>query len=349
MDLAAIDIQRARDHGLADYHTMRQDFGLAKVTTFAQITADATVQAKLQSLYGSVDNIDAFVGVLAEDHLPGSSLGPLTSAMLVDQFNRLRAGDRLFYLNDPSLSAAQVTNINNFTLSELIRRNTFIRKIQDNAFAIGSPNFGSTWNLAGGGTWNAAGNWITPAQVPNGAGVTANFLTAPSSSSGINLDAPVAIGTIVFSTANNITLNPGSSGTLTFDNLGSNAGLLISGGSHTIAASVGLADSLTVLYYSTGALNISSNISETNAAHGIVVDGSGIGLTGGGTTTLSGTNSYTGGVEVSASRLNLNATQAQGALGSVASSSNNGEIVLGFTPTAAHSFAIADLGAIQGS
>src|SRR3954468_7442993 len=40
MDLAAIDIQRARDHGLADYNTMRQDFGLAKVTTFAQITSD---------------------------------------------------------------------------------------------------------------------------------------------------------------------------------------------------------------------------------------------------------------------------------------------------------------------
>ena len=134
MDLAAIDIQRARDHGLADYNTMRQDFGLAKVTTFAQITADTTVQAKLQSLYGSVDNIDAFVGTLAEDHLPGSSVGPLTSAMLVDQFNRLRTGDRLFYLNDSSLSPAQIASINNFSLAELIRRNTFVRNIQDNAF-----------------------------------------------------------------------------------------------------------------------------------------------------------------------------------------------------------------------
>src|SRR6476660_8057125 len=169
MDLAAIDIQRARDHGLADYHTMRQDFGLAKVTTFAQITADATVQAKLQSLYGSVDNIDAFVGTLAEDHLPGSSVGPLTSAMLVDQFNRLRAGDRLFYLNDPSLSPSQVTSINSFTLSELIRRNTFVRNIQNNAFINGAIATGSAWQLAGGGSWNSVANWATPAQIPNGA------------------------------------------------------------------------------------------------------------------------------------------------------------------------------------
>src|SRR6185369_16784534 len=136
------------------YNTMRQDFGLPRVTTFAQITSDPALQAKLQGLYGSVDKIDAFVGTLAEDHLPGSSVGPLTSAMLVDQFNRLHAGDRLFYLNDSSLSPAQIASINSFSLSELIRRNTFVRNIQDNAFIIGAPNYGSAWNLAGGGSWN---------------------------------------------------------------------------------------------------------------------------------------------------------------------------------------------------
>src|SRR6476660_1951774 len=294
MDLAAIDIQRARDHGLADYHTMRQDFGLAKVTTFAQITPDSAVQSKLQSLYGSVNNIDAFVGTLAEDHLPGSSVGPLTSAMLVDQFNRLRAGDRLFYLNDSSLSPTQIASINNFSLAELIRRNTFVRNIQDNAFVFGAPNYGSAWNLAGGGSWNAAGNWTTPAQVPNGAGVTANFLTSPTSSSSISLDAPITVGTIVFSIANNVTLNPGSGGSLTFDNLGSNAGVLISGGTHSVAANVNLTDSLTALYYAAGGLTMSGNISESNTGRGIIVDGSGIGLQGGGTTTLSDTNTYTG-------------------------------------------------------
>lgn len=349
MDLAAIDIQRARDHGLADYNTMRQDFGLPKVTTFAQITSDPVVQAQLQSLYGSVDSIDAFVGALAEDHLPGSSVGPLTSAMLVDQFNRLRAGDRLFYLNDVSLTPAQAANANNFTLSELIRRNTFVRNIQDNAFVFGAPNLGSSWNLAGGGTWNSAANWTTPAQVPNGAGVTANFLTAPNSSSSISLDAPITVGTIVLSTASNVNLTPGAGGSLTLDNLGSHSGVLVSAGSHTISSSISLTDSLSALYYGTGGLNLSGNISESNAGRSIAADGSGIGLTGGGVTTISGTNSYTGGVQVTQSQLNLNSSQAQGAVGSVASSSNNGEIVLGFAPTAAHRLSIGDLGAIQGS
>lgn len=349
MDLAAIDIQRGRDHGLADYNTMRQDFGLAKVTTFAQITSDPTLQSQLQGLYGSVDNIDAFVGTLTEDHLPGSSVGPLTSAMLVDQFNRLRAGDRLFYLNDSSLSAGQIASINGFTLSELIRRNTFIRNIQDNAFVFGAVNPGSSWNVSGGGSWNLAANWSGPSQIPNGAGVTANFLSLPSSSSNISLDAPIKVGSIVLSTASNVTLSPGSGGSLAFDNLGSSAGVLISGGSHTISANVVMSDSLTVLYYAAGQLNLSGNISETNTGRAIVVDGSGIGLTGGGVTAIGGTNSYTGGIQVTKSQLNLNAAQAQGAVGSVASSSNNGEIVLGFTPTAAHRFSVGDLGAIQGS
>ena len=328
---------------------MRQDFGLAKVTTFAQITSDPAVQAQLQGLYGSVDKIDAFVGALAEDHLPNSSVGALTSAMLVDQFNRLRAGDRLFYMNDPSLTPGQLANINSFTLSDLIRRNTFVRNIQDNAFVAGTPDLGSAWNLAGGGSWNSAGNWTTPAQIPNGAGVTANFLTSPTAASSISLDAPITVGTIVLSTSKNVTLTPGSGGSLAFDNFGSNAGVLISGGAHAISANVGLTDSLTVLYYGAGSLNLSGNISESNAGRNVVVDGSGIGLTGGGVTTISGANSYTGGVQVSQSQLNLNSVLAQGPFGRVASSFDNGEIVIGFTPSAASRFSIGDLGAIQGT
>ena len=125
--------------------------------------------------------------------------------------------------------------------------------------------------------------------------------------------------------------------------------MLISGGAHAISANVGLTDSLTVLYYAGGSLNLAGNISESNAGRCIVLDGSGIGLTGGGVTTIGGTNTNTGGVQVSQSQLNLNSAQAQGTLGSVASSFNNGEIVFGFTPTAAHRFSIGDLGAIQGS
>src|SRR4029077_6486416 len=122
-DLIARDIQRGRDHGLTDYNSMRAAYGLPRVTSFAQITSNVQVQQKLQQLYGSVNNIDAFVGALAEDHAPGADVGPLTKAVLVDQFTRLRDGDRFFYLNQ--FSGTQLSNlVANTSLTKIIERNT---------------------------------------------------------------------------------------------------------------------------------------------------------------------------------------------------------------------------------
>ena len=44
-DLASLNIQRGRDHGLPRYNQVRQDFGLAPKTTFAEITSDPDLQA----------------------------------------------------------------------------------------------------------------------------------------------------------------------------------------------------------------------------------------------------------------------------------------------------------------
>ncbi|MCA9172593.1 MAG: hypothetical protein KDB23_33240, partial [Planctomycetales bacterium] len=102
-DLAALNIQRGRDHGLADYNTTRLALGLDAVTSFEEITSDPALKAALESIYGSVDNIDLWVGVLAEDHLPGACVGELTAAILSDQFTRLRDGDRFFFEADADL------------------------------------------------------------------------------------------------------------------------------------------------------------------------------------------------------------------------------------------------------
>ncbi|HQR42463.1 MAG TPA: peroxidase family protein, partial [Gemmatales bacterium] len=75
LDLASLNVQRGRDHGLADYNTVRAAYGLPKVTSFAQITSDPVVQQQLQTLYGNVNNIDLWVGGLAEKHTAGGSLG----------------------------------------------------------------------------------------------------------------------------------------------------------------------------------------------------------------------------------------------------------------------------------
>ncbi|HEX4794131.1 MAG TPA: peroxidase family protein [Humisphaera sp.] len=132
MDLAALNIQRGRDHGLADYNTTRAAYGLARVTSFAQITSNTKLQAELQQAYGNVNNIDLWVGGLAEDHLPGASLGPTFARIIADQFARVRDGDRFWYQH--ILSGSQLSAINHVTLARVIEQNTSLTNLQANVF-----------------------------------------------------------------------------------------------------------------------------------------------------------------------------------------------------------------------
>jgi len=137
LDLAALDIQRGRDHGLPDYNNLRDRYGLEAVTSFAEITSDPEIQAKLEEVFGNVDNIDLFTGALAEDHLPGSSAGELIHAIVGNQFERLRDGDRFFYTQDAFLQSeevARVIDLETVTLANIIRWNTGVSNIQDNVF-----------------------------------------------------------------------------------------------------------------------------------------------------------------------------------------------------------------------
>ncbi|NEQ49236.1 MAG: hypothetical protein F6K11_03760 [Leptolyngbya sp. SIO3F4] len=133
-DLSALNIERGRLNGIADYNTIRETYGLRRVTGFSEITSDLQKQTTLQELYGSVDNIDAFVGFLAEDPIFGGSLGQTLTVILQNQFLRLRDGDRFYFEN--SLSDPEIAAIKDTTLSDIIRRNTDTTIIQDNAFSL---------------------------------------------------------------------------------------------------------------------------------------------------------------------------------------------------------------------
>jgi len=132
-DLASLNIQRGRDHGLADYNTTRVAFGLPRVTSFAQITSNPTAQAALKQLYGTVDNIDLWVGGLLENHLAGGgSVGPTFAKIIADQFTRIRDGDRFWYQN--VFRGLDRTTLENTTLADVVKRNTGIKNIQDGVF-----------------------------------------------------------------------------------------------------------------------------------------------------------------------------------------------------------------------
>jgi len=132
LDLASLNIQRGRDHGLADYNSLRAAYGLPRVANFAQITSDPDLRAQLQALYGNVDNIDAWIGMLAEDHARGASVGPLVQRILADQFSRLRDGDRFWHQR--SLSGRELQDVQRTTLADVIRRNTNLTNLQPNVF-----------------------------------------------------------------------------------------------------------------------------------------------------------------------------------------------------------------------
>jgi hypothetical protein len=149
-DLIARDIQRARDNGLPDYNTMRVAYGLPPVTSFAQITSNVTVQKELQQAYGSVNNIDAFEGGLAEDHVPGSDVGPLFQAIMADQFTRLRNGDRFFYLNEQWTPDELKLFEQGNTLAKVIEANTNVTNLQPDVFKFQASISGTVSSAAAG-------------------------------------------------------------------------------------------------------------------------------------------------------------------------------------------------------
>ncbi|MCI0638935.1 MAG: peroxidase family protein [Gemmataceae bacterium] len=159
LDLGALDVQRGRDHGLPDYNNLRGAYGVGEITSFAQITSNTDIQAALAAQFGNVDNIDPFVGMLAEDHLPGMSVGPTLFSIVNNQFARLRDGDRFFYtddafLNSPGVKA--VLDMEDVTLANIIRWNTQIFNIQDNVFfdrsviVIEAPDEGANLSVVAG-------------------------------------------------------------------------------------------------------------------------------------------------------------------------------------------------------
>ncbi|MET9959521.1 peroxidase family protein [Streptomyces sp. NPDC006326] len=136
LDLVAVDIQRARDHGVPDYNRCREAYGLSPRRTFAELTPDPVVQAKLSAAYGDIHLVDPLIGGLAEPHVPGTAFGPLFTAVITDQLTRTRAGDRLWFENDPALTPAEVAAIKRTKMSDVIKRNTQISNIQDDVFHL---------------------------------------------------------------------------------------------------------------------------------------------------------------------------------------------------------------------
>ena len=81
-----------------------------------------------------MNDIDAWVGALSEDHWEDSQVGELITVGLAKQFTLTRDGDRLWFLRDSDLSAEDINWLMSLKLSDVIRMNTSITNLQDNVF-----------------------------------------------------------------------------------------------------------------------------------------------------------------------------------------------------------------------
>lgn len=122
-DLASLNVQRGRDHGLPPYNDIREKCGLGRAKTFEDLAREITnvdVRRKLAELYGHPGNIDLFVGAAVEKMVEGSRMGPTFMCIIVEQFRRLRSGDRFFYENPGVFSPEQLAEIKKTSLSRIL-------------------------------------------------------------------------------------------------------------------------------------------------------------------------------------------------------------------------------------
>ena len=132
-DLAALNIQRGRDLGIGSYNELRAGLGLSIAASFSDITSDADLAAKLETAYGDVNLVDAWVGGLAEDPVNGGLLGETFSTVMIDQFSRVRDGDA-YWSQNLELTDAELDEIWSTTLSDVIVRNTDVDHMQSDVF-----------------------------------------------------------------------------------------------------------------------------------------------------------------------------------------------------------------------
>lgn len=140
LDLASINLQRGRDHGLPGYNEWRQFCGLSRLETRADLgaaTANGSMADRILDLYGHPDNIDVWLGGLAETFLPGARTGPLFACLVGKQMKALRDGDRFWWEHRAVFTEAQRRELGRHSLSRVICDNTGLTRVPRDAFRVG--------------------------------------------------------------------------------------------------------------------------------------------------------------------------------------------------------------------
>lgn len=146
LDLAAMNIHRSRDHAIPGYADFRRFCNMSDANTFEDIRHEITsfaVRRKLKELYGHPGNIDVWVGGILEDQVEGGRVGPLFRCLLIEQFKRLRDGDRFWYENPSTFKPEQLAQIRQGSLARVLcDSGDAIEDITPNIFLLPSKQGG---------------------------------------------------------------------------------------------------------------------------------------------------------------------------------------------------------------
>ncbi|KAG0719117.1 Thyroid peroxidase [Chionoecetes opilio] len=129
MDLAAINMQRGREHGVNSYNAYREFCGYPRARHFDDLLGVMSNRsvARYRDIYRHPDDIDLWSGGVSERPLPGSMIGPTFSCLIGLQFKELRYGDRFWYENSgyPSqFTPDQLEELRKIKLSRVICDNS---------------------------------------------------------------------------------------------------------------------------------------------------------------------------------------------------------------------------------
>ncbi|XP_070437524.1 dual oxidase 1 isoform X2 [Equus przewalskii] len=154
-DHLASCLQRGRDLGLPSYTEARAALGLPPITRWQDINpalsrSNGTVLEAIAALYNQdLSRLELLPGGLLESH---GDPGPLFSAIVLDQFVRLRDGDRYWFENTRNglFSEEEIVEIRNTSLRDVLVAVTNMNPsaLQPNVFFWHAVSLLSAWIVA---------------------------------------------------------------------------------------------------------------------------------------------------------------------------------------------------------
>ncbi|XP_042911564.1 salivary peroxidase/catechol oxidase isoform X1 [Parasteatoda tepidariorum] len=133
MDQTSMNVQRGRDLGLQPYHQFLKHFSNAEINNFEDLTNTSQDIYFLEDIYDFPADIDAYVGIITENPIPGLDIGPTAAEIIAMQFHGTKSGDSFYFTHTNGrypFTSDQIRSIEAFSLAQIICLTTNTVKVR---------------------------------------------------------------------------------------------------------------------------------------------------------------------------------------------------------------------------